>query len=84
MNRIFADAVLLGLAFLSPWWVTFLAATALFFVFPNFYELIAAGMLLDLLYGAPVPRLFGFQFALSLFALLLFILLGAVKRRMRV
>lgn len=84
MKRAFADIALVVFVLTVPWWVTFLAAAALFFVFPNFYELIAAGMLLDLLYGAPVPRLFGVQFALSLFAFLLCILLGAVKRRMRV
>lgn len=83
MRRIFADVVLIGCAFFLPWWVACIAAAGLFFLFPHFYELIAVGFLLDLLYGAPLPRFFGFQFVLSLAALLLFILLRQVKRRMR-
>lgn len=84
MKRIIADIVLAVLLLAFPYWVGMLAAAAFFFAFPRFYELIAAGFLIDALYGAPLPRFFGFQFGFSLSALILFVVLWQVKRRMRI
>jgi len=83
MTRIFVDLLLLVAAALLPWWLVILCSAAFFFVFENFVELLFVALLLDLLYGAPLERFFGFQFALSLGSAALFLALLFLKKRMR-
>lgn len=84
MQRILADILLIGIVLFAPWWVSLGVAAAFLFIFRDFYELIAVGLLIDLLYAAPAPRFFGFQFVFSFAALLLFVVLRQIKRRVRV
>ena len=82
--RIVADLILLLAAFLLPWWLVLLCTAGLFFLFERFYELFLVALLLDLLYGVPIPQLYNFEFVLSVGAVVLFLALSAVKKRMRV
>lgn len=82
--RALCDILLLAAVFFFPWWFMLIAASALFFVFNRFYELFLFAFLADLLYAGAAARFGGFPFALSAFALLLFLVLTAVKRRIRV
>lgn len=82
--RVLCDILLLGAAFFLPWWLALLAASALFFVFGRFYELFLFAFLADLLYAGESERFGGFSFVLSVFSLLLFFALSAIKRRIRV
>jgi hypothetical protein len=82
--RFFADILLFGSALFLPWWSVLLAAATLFFVFPRFYELFFLALFIDLLYGVPVAHFGNFQFVLSLFSAVLYLLFAFVKRRMRI
>lgn len=82
--RFLVDILLFVGALFLPWWLVLLTASALFFVFPRFYELFFVAMCIDLLYGLPVDRFGNFQFVLSLGALFLYFALDFAKRRMRV
>ncbi|KKW11686.1 MAG: hypothetical protein UY50_C0008G0012 [Parcubacteria group bacterium GW2011_GWA2_49_9] len=84
MIRLLADLLLIGMAALLPWWLVLLSAAVLFFVFEKYVEFMLIALFSDLLYGAPLPRFFDFQFVLSLGAVFLSVLFTFVKKRMRV
>lgn len=69
-NRIIFNVVLLGAVFYMPWWVVAVIAFAGAFLFPLYYEIIAFGMLIDILYGAssfPLGGMFGILGAIVIF-----------------
>ena len=82
MRRFLADILTVLVAFLFPWWVAFILAAALCFVFGRYYELLFLALLLDLLYGGTGTRFGGFPFILSALALVLFPLFHQVRKRM--
>lgn len=82
--RITVDILLFLSALFLPWWLVLLCASGLFFLFDRFYELLAVALLMDLLHGTSLERFSEFQFVLSAAAVVLFLLLAFVKRRMRV
>lgn len=49
--RIFFDSILFLSLFVAPWWVSSILALAGVFFFGNFYEIIVAGFIMDLVYG---------------------------------
>lgn len=51
--RIVATITLIAFVFFAPWWVTMALAIALAFVIDSYYELLAIGALMDILYGIP-------------------------------
>lgn len=51
--RIVATITLIIFVFFAPWWVTMALAIALAFVIDSYYELLAIGALMDILYGIP-------------------------------
>ena len=82
--RIPADILLFVAAFFLPWWLVLLAASILFFFYDRFYELPFFALFMDFLYAMPSARLGGFEFVLAIGAIGLFLILEAVKKRMRV
>ncbi|MEK7569004.1 MAG: hypothetical protein AAB497_02730 [Patescibacteria group bacterium] len=50
-KRIFFNLLLLGAIFYTPWWAVAVIAFVGAFLFPSYYEIIMAGVLVDLLYG---------------------------------
>ena len=84
LKRIGADALLFTSVLFFPWWVTLCVGSLSFFLFSGYYELIAAGLLIDLLYGAPLARFGGFTQVSALGASCLFFALLVIKRRMRI
>ena len=81
--RAVTDAGLLLAVFFLPWWTALLFALVPFFAFKRFIELVLAAFLMDLLYGIRLPRFGGFEFMLSLLAILLYVAGSFLKRRMR-
>ena len=69
--------------FIFPWWFAFLLALILLFYFNNYYEFLLAGFLLDALYGADNYLFFRFQFALSLLAVIIFLISLKFKKMLR-
>ena len=84
LKRILADALLVAFALFLPWFATLALGSLFFFFFDSFFELIVAGFLMDLLFGVPLLRFGGFQFVLSLGALLLTLVLYPLRARMRI
>ncbi len=82
--RILAAAVLGGSVLYLPWWVGAGEALIFFFVFENYVEMLLAAFFADLLYSVPLPQFGRFEFILSLSALALFVLLGLLKKQLRV
>ncbi len=84
MPRILADIVLAGSVFFLPWWALLLIGCAFFFAFDSYYEFLIVGLLIDLLYGAPVSRFGGFAAVYAVGVLLVFVPLFSIRKRMRV
>ena len=81
-KRIIVDAILMVLVFIFPWWVTFVIAAVLSFIFETFIEAAAVGLILDSLYGVPGNGLFGFQYTLTAVMGLLLLISRFLKSRM--
>ncbi len=73
MRRFFIDiGLFLSLAFF-PWWVALALAFIAALFFESFYEILFAGLLLDLIGSFPVPALHGFTHVFLAAAILLFL-----------
>lgn len=79
--RILASVVLLFALFLAPWMLAAAAAIILAWVFPRYYELIAAGIILDAISGAYEGLLGGLVFTAA--ALASFFIIEFLKTRIR-
>ncbi len=69
-KRLIFDLVLLGAIFYTPWWVVIPLALVGAFLFPSYYEVIAFGLLVDILYGAasfPLGGIFGLIAAITIY-----------------
>ena len=77
-KRIIFDILLLGAVFYAPWWVVVIFAFVGAFMWPPYYEVIAFGVLLDLLYGSHVLALGGM---LGLFVAVAILLVAAHVRK---
>ena len=51
IKRVFLSLLFLFSAFVLPWWLVIIFGLGLVFYFNNYYEFIAAGLILDSLYG---------------------------------
>lgn len=51
-KRIIFDLILLSAIFYLPWWIVAILAFIGAFVWPMYYEIIAFGVIVDVLYGA--------------------------------
>ena len=51
-KRVIFDLVLLGAVFYTPWWTVAILASLGAFLLPPYYEIIAFGIIIDILYGA--------------------------------
>lgn len=80
-KRILFDVLFLGVIFYAPWWVVAVFAFAGVFFFPSYYEVIAGGVLFDLLYGASNYFTRGIIGFLS--TLVLFVVARRLKRAVR-
>lgn len=80
-KRIFFNLLLLGAVFYTPWWFVALLAFIGAFLFPSYYEIIIAGILVDLLYGTQVHMMRG-VWGLAV-ALVLFVTARQLKQAVR-
>jgi hypothetical protein len=82
--RITLGVLLLVAAVLTPWWVTMLIAVILTCYFPKYYEVVVAGLVMDVVYGAATPTFFHFQFVFTVFFALLLFIIEYGKTKIRV
>lgn len=66
MNSFFVIAAYILSAVLLPWWITVFLAVILLAYFKAYGVVVFGGILMDLLYGAPQPALFEFQYIYTL------------------
>lgn len=66
-----------------PWWLFLLIGLSVALVYRNFYELFFMALFLDLLYGAPSEKFFGFRFALTILAAIILTATAILKRRLK-
>lgn len=82
-GRICADIlIIISIFFLTPW-ATVLCVIAAILYFKNFYEAIAAGVLLDMLYGVALVKFFHTPWAMTFLFLLIYFIFDYAKRYTR-
>lgn len=82
-KRIVFNIFLVASVIYMPWWVTAVLAVAGVFMFKRFYEIVAVGVLMDLLYGVPAPRFFNFWFVFTIGSLAVYLAAMKVKESLR-
>ena len=83
IKRILADIILFFCVFFAPWYVAAAFAVLFTIIFRNFWEIIIAGLFLDILYsisGSLIKGGFGFFFFLSL---ILFLAVERLRKQVR-
>jgi len=83
MKRIAINIAFFFSILFLPWWASALLGVISLFLFSSFYELIFWAFVSDLLYGAPVVSLYGFNVIFTLSALVLFIAVEFLKKSIR-
>ncbi len=82
--RLLTDLALFAAAFFIPWWLVVPCAVLCSLGLERAYEIIALGIILDALYGLPIPALGGFRFPFTALCTLIFLVGEFVKPRLRV
>lgn len=80
-KRIFFTLVLLGSIFLTPAWFVAILALAGALAFDSYYEILAVGLLFDLVYGLKTSFLYG-VFG-TILASLVFLIVSYAKKNVR-
>lgn len=81
--RILASIVLLLSVLYLPFWVSVILGLATMAYFPFFLEAVFLFFLSDLLYGTPEPKFFNMVFVSGGAALVCFILIELLKKKLR-
>ncbi len=79
LNLLFRIA-LVASSFLIPWWLVLILVLAALFFYDAYYEIILIGFVCDVLYGT-IDTVLG-QYALTLSACILFIVVYQIKKRL--
>jgi len=74
---------LIGAVLFSHWLIVFVLALFCIFFFRNFYEAIFAGLLIDLLYGIAIPKLFFIPLFFTIVFTTVYIGISTLKRHLR-
>ncbi len=81
-TRYIAGLVLLASLVWGPWWLTWALAIALLFIFPSYYEILAAGAIYDALYGLPLPQFYNFPYVFTVASIVLFITAHFLRQKL--
>jgi len=81
-NRLLFTLLLLGLAFLAPWWLWFLAIVVGAFLFNNFYEAVVIALIYDLAWGTEGLAVFGLPFVFSIGTTVIVLLATPLRYRL--
>lgn len=82
-KRICADILIFISIFSFPFWVSLVLIAIALFYFKNFYEALAAGVMIDALYGIPLEKFFNIQWVTTLLFLLIFLTINTAKQYTR-
>ncbi len=64
------------------WWITWLLAIILLFYIPNYYEIIAWGIVYDALYGAKLPMFYNIKYIFTIFSITIFLISFYLRKRL--
>ena len=81
--RIVVDVALFGCAVFGLWWLVFPIGIVCAWYYRKFYELVAASLFIDVIYSVPRDKFFGLQYIYSIAALVVFLVISALKSRIR-
>ncbi|PJB83795.1 MAG: hypothetical protein CO088_00770 [Candidatus Yonathbacteria bacterium CG_4_9_14_0_8_um_filter_46_47] len=82
-RRIIVDIVVILSIFCAPlWWITVCLLVFATFFFKRYYEIILAGLILDLLYGGGA-FFWGFRFVYTVSGMVLYVALTTFKKQTR-
>lgn len=80
IKRIVISILYIILAFVLPWWLVLLLGLGLLFYFKLYLEVILASIILDSLYGGIIVW-DNFQFVITFFVLIVFIIVHNFKKQ---
>lgn len=83
MKRFIFTFALVGAVIYAPWWAVFVAAGIGTFVFPRYLEVLFAGLLFDILYGATGTSFFGLGILGFTTSIVLFFSMEKIKQNLR-
>jgi hypothetical protein len=83
MSRIVIDILLFLALFMVPWWFVLVLAGIAVLYFDSFFEIIFLGFAIDSLYNASIPQYYAVEFVVTIIAMILFLTIEIVKRRLR-
>jgi len=83
VKRIIFDLFLLGTIFYAPWWLPAIIAIFGAFYFHSYYEIMGAGILLDILYATGESSLPFFNVLGFLFGTVSFLIIERIKCELR-
>lgn len=83
IKRIIADICIVLSILYAPWWMTVSVGVFFAFYFSNYYELIAAGALIDILYGNNSTSLIHTPFVFSIGSIVFYFSIQFLKTKMR-
>lgn len=81
--RILASIILLFSIFFMPFWVSVILALVGMAYFSFFLEAVLLFLLADAFYGLPEPKFFNITFVSFIMALICFIILELLKKKLR-
>lgn len=81
--RIILNISLFFSIFLFPWWFTTAFALVLTFRFKNFYEILFAGLLIDLVYGTSLELFFNISFIFTIGSVIFLIIIENLKKYLK-
>ena len=84
IKRIFSGIMLAALVVFLPAWAAMALGIAFAFIFPWYLELFCAAIILDMISGAPVPALYGFEHFYLACAAAAFLAAWLARRRFRI
>lgn len=82
-KRVVFDLILIVSVFFLPFWITAILLVAGTVLFPWFVELFFFSLLVDLVFGVPELRFFNFQYIVTLFAAVIFIIYQLIRPRLK-
>ena len=80
--RIIAALILFACIVWGYWWLAWIIAIILLFIFPVYFEILVAGILYDALYGVALPEIFHMRCMFTIISFILFFTSLFLKKRL--
>lgn len=72
--RTFANIIVFLSVVWGYWWLSWIIALSLIFIFPKYYEIIFWGIMYDALYGTPLQMFYNIPYIFTIIGIVLFII----------